>query len=158
VSEPLALLEAEPRLRQLLDESAVSGGHVSPAEVLGVFQAFADEAVACTSDSVLFEWDVFAFGGRPLIHMSWVRQFSVEEPSEDDPELWQIHCELLHEPTASFSRIGGSHLWSDQFPYGASDRAEGLRKFFDRVKASAGFVEASNLADWRLEVWATNPE
>ena len=156
--EALAIPEAEPRLRQLLDESAVSSGHVSPAEVLEVFQVFADETVACTSDSLLFEWGVFAFTGQPLIHVSWVRQFCVEEPSEDDSELWQVHCELLHEPTESFSRIGGSHLWSDQFPHGASGRAEGLRNFFARVKGSAGFVEASKLADWRLAVWANNPE
>ncbi len=158
MSEPLAIPEAEPRLRQLLDDSAVSGGRVSPAEVLDVFQAFAGEAVACTTDSVLFEWGVFAFTGQPLIHVSFVRQFRVDEPSEDDPELWQVHCELLHEPTEPFSRIGGSHLWSDQFQRGANDRSEGLKNFFDRVEASAGFVEASNLADWRLEVWADNPE
>ena len=123
--ESLAIREAEPRLRQLLDESAVSGGHVSPAEVLDVFQAFADETVACTSDSILFEWGVFAFTGQPLIHVSWVRQFCIDQPSADDPELWQVHCELLHEPTESFSRIGGSHLWSDQFPHGAVTELKG---------------------------------
>jgi hypothetical protein len=53
--ESLAIPEAERRLRQLLDASAVSGSLVSPGGVLDVFQAFAGETVACTSDSVLFE-------------------------------------------------------------------------------------------------------
>src|SRR6266446_4944091 len=115
MSEPLAIPDAERRLRQLLEQSASSRGHVSPAEVLAAFKTFADEAVVCTSDSLLFEWGIFTFTGQPVMHVSFVRQFRVQEPQDEDPELWQVHCELLHEPTDSLVRTGRSHFWSDHY-------------------------------------------
>jgi hypothetical protein len=130
----------------------------APTAVLDVFRVFANEPVACTSEMFLFELGIFTFSGKPLIHVSLVRQLRTEQPDQLDPELWQVHCELLHEPTVSFAALGRFHLWSDPFAYGASNRAEGLSDFFDEVAASVGFAAALQLAQWRLEVWGDNPE
>ena len=154
----MGVAEAAGRLRQLLSEAEIAVGDASPTAVLDVFRAFGNELVACTSEMFLFEWGIFTFSGKPMIHVSLVRQLRTEEPDELDPELWQVHCELQCEPTESFAELGGFHFWSHSFAFGANNRAEGLRDFFDKVAASPGFVEALQLTHWRLEVWGDYPE
>ena len=158
MAQALGVSEAAGRLRQLLSGAGVAVGDASPTAVLDVFRAFANELVACTSEMFLFEWGIFAFSGKPMIHVSLVRQLRTELPDELDPELWQVHCELLHEPTQAFAELGKFHFWSDPFAYGASNRTKGLNDFFDEVAVSTGFVEALKLTRWRLEVWGDNPE
>lgn len=158
MTQALTIAEADGRLRQLLGEAELAASGASPAAVVDVFKVFADELVECTSEMFLFQWGIFTFSGQPLVHVSLVRQFCTEQPDEEDPELWQVHCELLHEPTESFADLGRSHFWSDAFPYAANSRAEGLTAFFDKVAVAAGFVEAVKLTEWRLQVWGENPE
>ncbi len=158
MAQALSVAEAAGRLMQLLSEAKITISDATPTAVLDVFKVFADEPVACTNEMFLFEWGIFTFSSKPLIHVSLVRQLSTEQPEEEDPELWQVHCELLHEPTESFAELGRFHFWSGPFAYGASNRAEGLRDFFDDVAGSAGFVESLKLTHWRLEVWGDNPE
>jgi hypothetical protein len=142
VAQEFGVAEAAGRLRQSLSEAEIAVSDASPTAVLNVFRAFGNELVACTSEMILFEWGIFPFSGKPTIHVSLVRQLRTEEPDELDPELWQVHCELLDEPTEAFRELGGSHFWSDPFASGSSHRAEGLRDFFAEVAASPGFVEA----------------
>ena len=80
-------------------------------------------------DMVLFETGTFTdFSKEPFFQISLVRQFS-----NDDEEFYQIHVDILYEPTAE-NKIFSETTWDEDLD----------ENIFDYIRKSASFAYARN--------------
>jgi hypothetical protein len=80
-------------------------------------------------DMVLFETGIFTdFSKEPFFQISLVRQFS-----NDDEEFYQIHVDILYEPTAE-NKIFSETTWDEDLD----------ENIFDYIRKSASFAYARN--------------
>lgn len=75
-------------------------------EIVDVFEQMCSTPLE--EDMVLFETGIFtAFSKEPFFQISLVRQFS-----NDDEEFYQIHVDILYEPTAE-NKIFSEATWDE---------------------------------------------
>ena len=100
---------------------------MSVEEIVDVFEQMCSTPLE--EDMVLFETGIFTdFSKEPFFQTSLVRQFS-----NDDEEFYQIHVDILYEPTAE-NKIFSETTWDEDLD----------ENIFDYIRKSASFAYARN--------------
>lgn len=104
-------------------------------DIVNVFELMCSTPLE--EDMILFETGTFAFTGNPMFQISLVRQFP-----NDDEEFYQIHVDILYEPTSE-NNIFHEATWNE-------DLEENI---FDYIRKSAAFTYAKNKEYIKVEIY-----
>jgi hypothetical protein len=134
--------EAEPTLRQMLDQAGFSFEHPDPSKAWVVFKAFLEKPIHCVHDGVLFQCGVYDWSGTELFTLDFVRQLTIESDEFDQTD--ELHLTLTCPPKSDSASLRAK-LWMANFD---SNR----NHFFAAIEARKEFQRGLRHSGWACKL------
>jgi len=135
-------IEAEQRLREMLNSANFDFEAPEPALAWSVFKTFASEPVEGVDDGFLWELGCYDFTGEKLCYLDFVRQFTFYEDGEYD-HMEQLHIEFTAPPSSELLTLSRNR-WSFDYP--------SLSAYFEDVEDFPEFHKALEQTPWKVIV------
>jgi hypothetical protein len=105
--------QAEKLFLKTAEQDGIDWTSPSVAGVWNAFKEFGSISFDCARTALLFECGIFAFEGRDMFDVCFVRQFTIHKDNEYD-HMEQFHIRMRFAPTPEL-RVYKTSVWSSKF-------------------------------------------